>query len=69
MYGPANNWPSDEIARICYGRPWFVREFTIAFLQCEILSLAMTFHVTRFITSAQDNAILFFKFLIDSQNT
>jgi hypothetical protein len=30
MYGPANNWPSDEIARICHGRPWFVREFTNA---------------------------------------
>jgi hypothetical protein len=30
MYRPADVWPSDEIARKCYGRPWFHYEFTNA---------------------------------------
>lgn len=28
MYRPNDIWPSDEIARICYGHPWFANEFT-----------------------------------------
>lgn len=30
MYGPADIWPSDRIARLCYGRSWFAHEFTNA---------------------------------------
>ena len=28
MYRPGNFWPSDDIARVCYGRTWFAHEFT-----------------------------------------
>jgi hypothetical protein len=28
MYGPAEEWPSNDIARIYYDRPWFTDEFS-----------------------------------------
>lgn len=40
MYGPSQMWPSDEIARACYGRSWFTHEFTNAdSWQCEDYTL------------------------------